>query len=45
MLQLMIREPRDGQVEKKNCHVGKNVPNGAVMLKFVQDDKDSQNDE
>jgi pyruvate/2-oxoglutarate dehydrogenase complex dihydrolipoamide acyltransferase (E2) component len=43
MLQLVIRAPRDGQVEKINCHVGENVPKDAVIVKFVKDDEDGQN--
>jgi biotin carboxyl carrier protein len=43
MFQLVIRAPRDGQVEKINCHVGENVPKDAIIVKFVQDDKDGQN--
>jgi hypothetical protein len=34
---------RDSQVEKKTYHVGENVLNDAVILKFLQDDKDGQN--
>jgi pyruvate/2-oxoglutarate dehydrogenase complex dihydrolipoamide acyltransferase (E2) component len=45
MLQFVIRAPRDGQVEKINCHVGENVPKNAVIVKFVKESKDCQNAE
>jgi pyruvate/2-oxoglutarate dehydrogenase complex dihydrolipoamide acyltransferase (E2) component len=44
MLQYVIRAPRDGQVEKINCSVGDNVSKNAVIVKFVEEGKNHQED-